>query len=175
MLKANFFFFFFFFFFFLQCLTGFNKFWEFHYNLFGQEIELTLLWVHIIVFAQKLAFWIFWLSLYLFLDSFGPKGNQLVWHIFIHIATCHVGWCDSRHAFLVKPRSYIYIYIISLVQIWYDTHLFTLPPVMWKWCDARHAFLVKSRSSLYINKKKGPLCIYILWIVTINSDFFYYS
>ena len=94
MLKANFFFFFFFFFFFLQCLTGFNKFWEFHYNLFGQEIKLTLLWVHIIVFAQKLAFWLLWLSLYLFLDFFGPKGNQLspdmVWHRFIHIATCHV-------------------------------------------------------------------------------------
>ena len=106
----------FFFFFFLKCLTGFSKFWGFYYNLFGQEIKSTFLWVQIRVFAQILEFWLRWLSLYLFLDFFGPKGNQLspdmVWHIFIHIATCHVGWCDAGHAFLVKPW-YIYIYTVN--------------------------------------------------------------
>ena len=40
---------------------------------------------------------------------------------------------------------------INLVQIWYDTHLFTLPPVMWAWCDAGHAFLVKSRYICTVN------------------------
>ena len=53
---------------------------------------------------------------------YNQLSADMLWHIFIHIATCHVGWFDARHAFLVKSRSYIYIYIynqLSPDMVWH--------------------------------------------------------
>lgn len=102
MLKANFFFF-------LKSLTGFNKFWGSHYNLFGQRDKVNL------------------------------------------FVCPRYSFCSNVRVWIIVALTLSTFRFFCLIQIWYDTHIFTLPPVMRDYVTLDTHFSW-SQSPLYINQ-----------------------